>query len=502
MVPLVAVLAITLVGLGIRAWDLGVAGVWFDEAYHVALVREPTVGAMLDAILSNPPSDPLYALVLRGWVAVAGTGDAAIRVPSVLAGTLTIPAAAWLAWEADGRRAVALVAAAFVAVSPYALEFSQEAAPYALAALLTTAALAAGWRWRRTGASREAALAVVLAVVAVYAHYVVPVVLGLAWLIGLTPWAGPSRVRMRHWAIAGGIVALAWLPWLVALADHWLASAAPRASLRSPVAVGDLPRTLGQYAAGTAALLQSQRLLVWGGLGVSIVLVALGWLAGRDPARRALRVMAVAAGIVFAAPAVAAMATGAWLFVPHFGLLTLPAVLVVAAAGVVHFNDGRLGARRVPPRIAVGVAGGLAVALCAIAIAGIWQFRTHPPHGADGLRELVAAVDARAAPGEPVLVDPAILTPSLAQYTSRPLTGIPEPFDLRNLYAPYARPATDERLRAAVRAAVAGHARVWLVTREELQPHGVIVGEIERSFTERSRLRVEFGTLVLYEAGT
>jgi 4-amino-4-deoxy-L-arabinose transferase-like glycosyltransferase len=497
----IGVLALTLVGLAIRAWDLGVAGVWFDESYHVALVREPTVGAMLDAILSNPPSDPLYALVLRAWVAVAGSGDAAIRVPSVLAGSLTIPAAAWLAREADGRRAVVLVAAAFVALSPYALEFSQEAAPYALAGLVTTAALAAGWRWRRTGAGRDGAIAVGLAVVAVYAHYVVPVFLGLVWLIGLTPWAGSSRVRPRAWAIAGGIVALAWLPWLVALAGHWLASAAPRASLESPIAVGDLPRTLGQYAAGTAALLQSQRLLVWGGLGLGIVLVALGWLAGLDPARRGLRVVALAAGIVFAAPALAAMATGRWLFVPHFGLLTLPAVLVVAAAGVAHVGELRPGSRRPTGRVAAGIAGGLAAALCAVAIAGIGQFRAHPPHGADGLRELVRAIEGGAAADDPVLVDPAILTPSLAQYTSRQLTGIPEGFDLRNLYTPYARPASDDVLRAAVRAAVAGHDRVWLVTREELQPYGVIVVEIERSFTERSRLRMEFGTLVLYETG-
>ena len=449
----------------------------------------------LDAILANPPSDPLYALVLRGWVAAAGSGDAAMRVPSVLAGTLTIAAAAWLAREADGRAVVSVFAAVFVAVSPYALEFSQEAAPYALAALLATTALAAGWRWRRTGTRRDAATAVALGVAAAYAHYVVVVILGLVWLIGLTRWAGPSRVRVRDWALAGGIVAVAWLPWLAALIAHWLAAAAPRASLQSPISLGDLARTLGQYIAGSAALLQSERLLVWGGLALGVVLVALGWFAGRDPERRGLRVMAVAAAIVFVGPALAALSTGAWLFVAHFGVLTLPAVLVIAAAGVAHGGEMRIGAPR-------WLSSGLATALCVVAIVGIWQFRTHPPHGADGLRELVATLEASAQPNDWVLVDPAILTPSLAQYTSRPLTGIPEAFDLRDLYGPYARPASDEQLREAVRAAVAGHGRVWLVTREELEPYGVIVGELERAFTERSRLRVEFGTLVLYDAGT
>src|SRR5690349_5049990 len=63
------------VGLAVRVWGLTAYDVWFDEAYHVQLVKLPTVGAMLDAILSNPPSDPLYAILLRGWTGLFGTGD-------------------------------------------------------------------------------------------------------------------------------------------------------------------------------------------------------------------------------------------------------------------------------------------------------------------------------------------------------------------------------------------------------------------------------------------
>jgi uncharacterized membrane protein len=209
--------AITLGALAIRLWRLDAAGVWFDEAYHVALVRLPDVWAMLDAILSNSPSDPLYALVLRGWVGIAGHADGVIRVPSLIVGTLTIPAAAWLARELDGRRAVGLLAATFVALSPYALEFSQEAAPYALAALATTLALAATWRWRRTGLARDGVVAVLLAIVAVYSHYVAAAVLGLVWLAGSLAWAGPSRVARGSWLLAPVGVLAAWVPWLIGL---------------------------------------------------------------------------------------------------------------------------------------------------------------------------------------------------------------------------------------------------------------------------------------------
>lgn len=487
-------MAITLLGLAIRLWDLGAAGVWFDEAYHVALIREPSVGAMLDAVLANPPSDPLYPLVLRGWVGIAGREDAVIRLPSVLAGTLTIPAAAWLAHELDGRRAVAFLAAAFMAVSPYALEFAQEAAPYALAAFLTTLALAAGSRWRRTGLRRDGLLTTVIGITALYAHYVAVPILALAWLLGFARWSGPTAVDRRRWLAVGGLIGFAWVPWLIGLAEHWLAAAAPRATLAASISVMDLPRTLAQYAAGTAALLQSQRLLLAAGLAIGALLVALGWVAGGNRSRRGIRVVTVTAAIIFVAPAIASWITGAWLFIPHFGLLLLPAGLVVAAAGVPETS--RLARGR---RWTSSIAAVLVASWCAVALAGVVLFRAAPPHGDDGLRALVATLEGQALPGDAILVDPAILAPSVAKYTDLPLTGIPDDFDLRNIYTPFVRPASDERLRAATRIAAAGHARVWLITRPELGPHEVITTELAGVFGERSRLVTEFGTLLLFE---
>src|SRR5262249_45820420 len=125
-------------------------GIWWDEAYHIQLVQLPTVGAMLDAVLSNPPSDPLYVLILRGWVGLFGHGDGAVRLLSVGFSTATLPATYWLGRRLAGR-AAGLGAAGLLAVAPYALELGQEAALYALAALAATLALAAGWQWRTTG---------------------------------------------------------------------------------------------------------------------------------------------------------------------------------------------------------------------------------------------------------------------------------------------------------------------------------------------------------------
>src|SRR3954470_4397553 len=213
-VEALALLVITACGLGVRLQGLTSYGIWFDEAYHITLVQMPDVPRMLDAVLSNPPSDPLYVLLLRGWVALFGHGDAAVRMLSVIFSTATVPAAYFLGRVTVGR-AAGLLAALLFALSPYAVELGQEAALYSLAALTTTAALAAGWRWRVTG--QGAILYVALGILAIYSHYVVAVILALFAL--LAP-AQVMKIPKSRWFAAHGIIFLAWLPWLAALAIH------------------------------------------------------------------------------------------------------------------------------------------------------------------------------------------------------------------------------------------------------------------------------------------
>src|SRR4051794_902963 len=168
-VEALALLVISACGLGVRLQGLTSYGIWFDEAYHIALVQMPDVPRMLDAVLSNPPSDPLYVLLLRGWVALFGHGDAAVRTLSVIFSAATVPATYFLGRITAGR-AVGLLAALLFALSPYAVELGQEAALYSLAALTTTLALALGWGWLMSGRGMGAYIAV--GVIAIYSHYV------------------------------------------------------------------------------------------------------------------------------------------------------------------------------------------------------------------------------------------------------------------------------------------------------------------------------------------
>ena len=144
-------LSAAVVGVLVRLPGTGDRTLFWDEAYHVRLVASGSVTETLGAALANPPSDPLYALLLRAWVGVAGASDFVARLPSVAFAAVTILATAWLALELTRDRRVAVASAFLVALAPYAVEYGQEASLYSLAAMTTTLALAAGWRWRRTG---------------------------------------------------------------------------------------------------------------------------------------------------------------------------------------------------------------------------------------------------------------------------------------------------------------------------------------------------------------
>ncbi len=70
---------------------------------------------------------------------MTGTGEVGLRSLSALAGVATVPVAYLLGLELRGRRA-GIAAAAFVAVNPMLLWYSQEARGYALFSLLTAVA--------------------------------------------------------------------------------------------------------------------------------------------------------------------------------------------------------------------------------------------------------------------------------------------------------------------------------------------------------------------------
>jgi hypothetical protein len=331
--------------------------------------------------------------------------------------------------------------------------------------------------------------------VAVYSHYVVVAVLALFALFALHPAVGRSRVSVRNWLAAHGAILASWLPWLAALALYWLASPHPRATLPHTATLDEVTGALVQFTSGSAALLQDVPLLRALGLVAGLGLLIAGWLVGREPERRGLRLLLALSAIIFFLPAVISMLTGRWLFVPHFMLFLLPALLVILGAGYAgHMAPGTPPVWRYAVRALLG-------AWVLSQLWGLVLFYRYPPHGVDGLRELAATLRTEAQPDDIVFVTPPALSPTLQQYYDGEIRGLPSDFDLRAVYLPYEPAEWNAESFARLQGLAAGRPRFWIVYRPELDRGGEFLAEVR----DRHRLLKEqsypYGSLYLFAAG-
>lgn len=102
---------------------------WYDEAFTGILLKAPW-GQMNQMIFADV-HPPLYYWLSKLWAAPLAYSPAGIRSFSVLMGIATIGSMIYIGRRMFNYRA-GLLAAAITALSPFAIEYSQEARMYAL----------------------------------------------------------------------------------------------------------------------------------------------------------------------------------------------------------------------------------------------------------------------------------------------------------------------------------------------------------------------------------
>jgi mannosyltransferase len=124
------VLALMALAAAVRAYGIGARDLWLDEAYSLRFAQVP-LAAFFDTIAHADQHPPLYYLVLHAAIGVIGQSEAALRLPSLLFSVLTLPAVYLIARRAAGPRG-ALLAALLFALSAVHVRYAQEARMYAL----------------------------------------------------------------------------------------------------------------------------------------------------------------------------------------------------------------------------------------------------------------------------------------------------------------------------------------------------------------------------------
>src|SRR5215218_7327596 len=267
------VATLTLITAGTLAFRTGImgSGYWVDEAITVGIASHDL--ADIPRLLRQDGSPPLFYLLLHGWMALAGTSEAATRAPALGFALLAVPVSWWAGCALFGRRA-GIVAAAGAAGCPFLTYYAQETRMYSLVAVLSVLACAsfvlAFVHGRRGHLWALGAWTVLL----LYTHnwaLFLAAGMGVAWL-----WLWrQGRVDGRGGALVGAGVALAYAPWAPSLAFQAANTAAPWAARPTPLQLLSVPGILFGYLTAPALALVAYGVLRRRGAGEEVRLLAL-----------------------------------------------------------------------------------------------------------------------------------------------------------------------------------------------------------------------------------
>jgi hypothetical protein len=216
--PTALVIAAVAFGVTMRWWKLGGTSLWFDEGYTAWVVSLPPA-KIIEAIRFDT-APPLYYLLLKPWVMLVGTSEAAMRFPSAACATAALAVMTAVIRRLFQDRWARAVAVTLVACSFMQVAYAHEVRFYALMSLVGAVDLYLALQAceRDRPAVRWLVAASVAWSVSLWLNNIMVVYLGclgLAWLI--LPGRRPFQWRLVDAAIVGVTAGLTFLPWVPAL---------------------------------------------------------------------------------------------------------------------------------------------------------------------------------------------------------------------------------------------------------------------------------------------
>ena len=330
----VSVLTFTFVTVGaaiLRFLFLVQKPFWFDECFSVEIARL-SWHDLVRLLWWREANMSLYYILLRGWLHF-GSSPSFIRSFSVLCSLATLLAIFWLGCKLFDRR-VGLITLALMSCNAYAIRYAQEARSYALLMLLATLSSGFFVGWLRQPSPRNRWGYVIASVLAVYAHFYALLLIAVQWLSlrGLevrqdSQGQGTVGSAMRRAWIGIGLAVLPLMAFLAKTGAgpiRWIARPGFHDVLKfwEHLAGNNGLLLLLLYAAAClAAMLPLQGRLLKFGVGWEVwrLQFLLGWLL--FPAALALLFSLVRP-----------------LFLGRYFVFCLPALAILAAAGIVNLR--------------------------------------------------------------------------------------------------------------------------------------------------------------------
>ena len=126
---------IVLLATALRVYQIDRESFWLDEAFSYWVAN--STAADVGITSANEVNPPLYYITLHYWVKIFGDSDKAIRLLSAMLGSLAIPVIYQIGRLLFNER-FGLLAALFLTVSGFHIQYAQEARAYSLYFLLTS----------------------------------------------------------------------------------------------------------------------------------------------------------------------------------------------------------------------------------------------------------------------------------------------------------------------------------------------------------------------------
>jgi len=229
---------VVIAGTAIRTYGLYGRSMWFDESMSWRTVQFP-FGEMIVRVIRNSHA-PFYFVCLKLWVAVFGESLFALRSLSLVFAAVTMVGVFLFASEAFERngstrdlepqakgraRWIGLAATLFFAVSVYQIRLAWEIRMYTLGTALV--ALSSWVLFRAVSPPRQSwrpwVVFALLTILFAYTHYFAlfsiasQAIFVTGYILADSRWnvaAALRSARFRMAAMAYGIVAVGWAPWL------------------------------------------------------------------------------------------------------------------------------------------------------------------------------------------------------------------------------------------------------------------------------------------------
>jgi hypothetical protein len=424
-----------LLGFALRVHQLEGQSMWSDEGlsvYRSALSAQEilTNTITVDGVETQDTTPPLYFLIVHLFRATAGDSVFAMRFAGVILSSLSIPLIYALGSVSLGRR-VGLIAAIFMAISPFHVWQSQVLRNYGLLLTLNLLSVYGLFRYLLAVSGRRRSgwllLWLVASLLGIYTHFFALFIFAYG-LLALVVWAvirrGIGRLLRKIWFwIAVGVAILIVLPIVAYGLDRFMAG-----QQRDFVFV-PLSRVLIQAMSAFSVGVQQTLTFEWWRF-LPVVLIALAglWFAWRRrplAATLLLGYQIIPLGILYGLSYINPIYNG----VRHL-LIGLPPFLILLASGIAGplqsagDEEGQAGLRRIW-RVAGPV---LAVVVLAIQLNWLNQQFTSPDLIRDDVRGPALYLNENAGPADVIVLHDAIIEPTFDYYYEgvAPVILIPE----------------------------------------------------------------------------